>query len=197
MKVFKRCLLILGGLILLGVGGMFATGNGNILLSLWAITMGAPDLPFDESTAVEAPDYSKLENWAALPSCEGLEDMIPEDLLDRNIQGESPVDVFFIHPTGFLRGETWTYSMDMGSATEENTQFLMANQASVYNGCCNVFAPRYRQAHVLTYLQEEEIQEQILGFAYQDVRRAFRYFIDHMSDGRPFVLAGHSQGSHH
>ncbi len=190
-------LYILVAAVVLGVGGMFAIGKGDILLTLWAITMGVPDLPFDESTAVEAPDYSEPGSWAALPSLKGLEDMIPEGISDRDIQGKSPVDVFFVHPTSFLRGDTWTHSMNLESATEENTQWLMANQASVYNGCCNVFAPRYRQAYVLTYMQEEEIQEHILGFVYEDVRRAFRYFLEHMNEGRPFVLAGHSQGSHH
>jgi hypothetical protein len=197
MKGLKIFLLILGAFISLGVGGIFVIGKGDILLTLWAITMGAPDLPFDERTAVTPPDYSDLRNWAALPSREGLEDMIPAGLVDRDIQGESPVDVFFIHPTGYLRGDSWTFSMDMESATEENTQWLMANQASVYNGCCKVYAPRYRQAHILTYMQDEPVQEPILDVAYQDVRRAFRFFLEHRSNGRPFVLAGHSQGTHH
>ena len=105
-------LYILVAAVVLGVGGMFAIGKGDILLTLWAITMGVPDLPFDESTAVEAPDYSEPGSWAALPSLKGLEDMIPEGIPDRDIQGKSPVDVFFVHPTSFLRGDTWTHSMN-------------------------------------------------------------------------------------
>ena len=74
MKILKRSLLGFGVLILLGVAGMFATGNGNVLLTLWALTMGAPDLPFDESTAVAAADYADAKNWAALPYQQGRDD---------------------------------------------------------------------------------------------------------------------------
>ena len=31
---------------------------------------------------------------------------------DGDIQGSAPVDVFFVHPTGFLEKKSWTYSMD-------------------------------------------------------------------------------------
>ena len=83
-------LYILVAAVVLSVGGMFAIGKGDILLTLWAITMGVPDLPFDESTAVEAPDYSVPGSRAALPSLKGLEDMIPEGISDRDNQGKSP-----------------------------------------------------------------------------------------------------------
>ena len=159
--------------------------------------MGGPSLPFDETEAVEPPSYSDPDNWAALPSRVGVEDMIPKGIGDGDIQGSAPVDVFFVHPTGFLRGKSWTYSMDKNSATEENTQWMMANQASPFNGCCNVYAPRYRQANIFSYFQEQEVRDQVLGFAYQDVRRAFEYFIANFSEGKPFILASHSQGTHH
>ena len=40
------------------------------------------------------------------------------------------------------------------------------------------------------------MRDQVLGFAYHDVRRAFEYFIANFSDGKPFILASHSQGTH-
>ena len=109
-----------------------------LLTILWATTMGGPNLPFDKSEAVYPPSYSDPNDWAALRSRVGLEDMSPKGIGDGDTQGSAPVDVFFVHPTGFLRGNSWIYSMDKNSATEENTQWMMANQASPFNGCCNV-----------------------------------------------------------
>ena len=34
-------------------------------------------------------------------------------------------------------------------------------------------------------------------FAYGDVDRAFTYFLEHYSKGRPFIIASHSQGTEH
>ena len=197
MRLVRNVLIGISGLVTIFVAGIYLSGNGMLFTVFWATTMGGPDLPFDERSAVEAPDYANPNNWAALPTRQGVEDMIPTGIDDTDVQGMAPVDVFFVHPTGFLRGESWTYSMDQGSATEENTQWMMANQASPFNGCCNVYAPRYRQANIYSYFQEDEIRDQVLGFAYQDVRRAFTHFIEHFSEGRPFILASHSQGTHH
>ena len=36
-----------------------------------------------------------------------------------------------------------------------------------------------------------------LDLAYSDIERAFDHFIEHFNQGRPFVLAGHSQGARH
>ena len=36
-----------------------------------------------------------------------------------------------------------------------------------------------------------------LELAYQDVRAAFNYFINERNNGRPFIIAGHSQGAFH
>jgi hypothetical protein len=197
MKILRNVAIGLVVLVALGFGGVYLTGNGALLTFGWAMLFGGPSEPFDPSGAVEAPDYADPASWAALPDREGLEDMIPAGVVESFRQGEAPVDVFFIHPTGFLRGSSWTFSMDSATATEENTRWMMANQASAYNGCCNVYAPRYRQASIYAYLKGDDVREAVLGFAYQDVARAFEYFLEHFSSGRPFVIASHSQGTHH
>ena len=198
MRWLKRIALAL--LVVLGVGLflLVATGNGRLLEFAYGFAFGRPALPFDPADTVPAPDYADPANWAALPSRGGEEaDMMPAGIPDGDIQGFAPVDVFFIHPTGFLKGSSWTYSMDPDTSSEENTRWMMANQASAYNGCCNVYAPRYRQASIYAYMSEDAVRDEVLAFAYQDVERAFDYYLEHYNQGRPFVIASHSQGTHH
>ncbi len=120
---------------------------------------------------------------------------MPEGIDTAVEQGRAPVDVFFIHPTGYFGNESWTSPMEPDSATEENTKWMMANQASAFNGCCNIYAPRYREATLFAYVNRS--RDEILAFAYQDVLRAFEHFLSNDNDGRPFILASHSQGTHH
>jgi len=193
-----RILLGLVVLVAVGVGVIYATGNGSFLKITYAMIFASPELPFDPDDAVAPPDYADPSNWAALPVRDDLADMVPEGVNTTVVQGTAPVDVFFIHPTGFLKGSSWTCSMDPDTSTEENTRWMMANQASAFNGCCNVYAPRYRQASIYVYVSREPgLRDRVLGFAYQDVARAFDYFLENSNEGRPFVIASHSQGTHH
>ncbi|MDA9675836.1 DUF3089 domain-containing protein [Pseudomonadota bacterium] len=155
-----------------------------------------PDHVFDPSRAVAQLDYSKNSSWAALPLMKDEADMIPkgESGIDQN---NSPVDVFFVHPTGYLKGDYWTDPLEEKSATMENTQWMMANQASAYNGCCSVYAPHYRQASIYSYFGSDELRAEVHNFVYQDVKKSFEYFIENFSNGRPFIIASHSQGTHH
>ena len=86
--------------------------------------------------------------------------------------------------------------MDKDSGTEENTQWMMANQASAFNGCCNIYAPRYRQTNIFAYFGDVAARDRVLGLAFEDVKRSFEYYLAHYNQGRPFIIAGHSQGSH-
>jgi hypothetical protein len=36
-----------------------------------------------------------------------------------------------------------------------------------------------------------------LNIAYEDVRQAFLYYLENLNQGRPFIIAGHSQGANH
>jgi hypothetical protein len=67
-------------------------------------------------------------------------------------------------------------------------------QASAFNGCCRVYAPRYRQATLYAFIGGGADEEQSTALAYEDVRAAFDEFLKRI-DGRPFVIASHSQGS--
>ena len=163
----------------------------------WTVALGGPRLPFDATDVAPAPNYADTANWAALPERAGAEDRMPAGVVDANVQDSAEVDVFFIHPTGYLAGDTWTFFMDPNSKAEENTQWMMANQASAHSSCCKIYAPRHRQANIFAYFRGDEIREQALGFAYQDVERAFQYFLQHYNQGRPFVIASHSLGTHH
>ena len=157
---------------------------------------GGPDHPFSPEGAVAQLDYSENSSWASLPSISDKADLIPagEEGAD---QMSTKVDVFFVHPTGYLKGHTWTDPLAEESATRENTEWMMANQASAYNGCCSVYAPHYRQASIYSYFGSDELREEIHSFVYQDVKKAFEYFINNFSNGRPFIIASHSQGTHH
>ena len=84
--------------------------------------------------------------------------------------------------------------VDANRLTDE---WVMRDQASVFNKCCRVFAPRYRQATLFSFQDRTGSGEKALNLAYEDVRSAFLYFLSNFSDGRPFIIASHSQGSRH
>jgi hypothetical protein len=74
---------------------------------------------------------------------------------------------------------------------------VMRGQTSVFNGCCRIYAPRYRQATLAAFFDDSQSGPKALALAYEDVLAAFRYYVAHFNQGRPFVLAAHSQGSRH
>ena len=70
-------------------------------------------------------------------------------------------------------------------------------QATAFQTFANVFAPYYRQADAASTLSLPQAQQdQIIGgIPKSDAFAAFTYYIEHYNNGRPFILAGHSQGS--
>lgn len=190
-----RFLKILGAIVLLivvALVGIWATGNTiNVIAALFG-----PAKVWDEAKLPPAPDYAQKQNWAAYPGENDLAQMVPEGL--KSTEDGKAVDVFFIHPTGYMSGASWNSPMNANSRTEENTSWMMANQASVFNGCCNVYAPRYREASIFRYLSApEDIANKAMDLAYGDVVRAFEYYMANVNHGRPFIIASHSQGSQH
>ncbi len=123
-------------------------------------------------------DYGQVENWAYLETTH-----------------QQPADVFFICPTVYA-GAADSFNMSMDDE-ETKSNFLGATnmEKGIYDEDCRFFAPYYRQAGLNVYELPEEKREPYLVLAYQDVKAAFSYYMDHYNDGRPIVLAGFSQGA--
>lgn len=165
-------------------------------LGLWLFTNYVePDAPFAQTPVPVAPDYSQSEHWAALPGTDDKADVTPGDSMDR--QAGSAADVFFVYPTTFITSEGWNAPLDHEGANGIVDDMVLPHQASAFNGCCAVYAPRYRQATMYSFFDLEGEGKNAIDLAYSDVVAAFDYFIDHYSKGRPFVIAGHSQGARH
>ena len=190
-RLLKAFLLILAVLIIVA-GGIYVTGN-TLKVVVW---LTAPSHGWDLTLKAAAPDYSQSIAWAARPDIESLATSSPKGFPAR--PGARAVDVFFIHPTGFLNGSEWNSPINLSSRTEENTKWMLVNQASAFSDCCNVYAPRYREASIFRYMDAPpDIAEKSMDFAYADVERAFQYYLDHENQGRPFIIASHSQGTTH
>jgi len=147
-----------------------------------------------------SPDYSNLKYWAAHPWKKDPSDSIPKQLL--NEPRDSSVDVFFLHPTTLtdkkLNGVVWNADINDAELNAKTDYSSILYQASVFNGSCRVFAPRYRQAHLYSFFAKDTtIGKQALHDAYKDVRSAFIYYLQNYNNGRPIILASHSQGTVH
>ena len=151
------------------------------------------------STTGPEPDYSKLFYWSASPFKEDTSDSIPAFLKDE--VRDTRADVFFIHPTSFFgEAETAAWNADLRDSivNQETDSRSILFQATVFNGSCRVFAPRYRQANMKTfYVRSTPIARRTFDLAYHDIRKAFLYFLMNYSGNRPILIASHSQGSLH
>jgi hypothetical protein len=65
----------------------------------------------------------------------------------------------------------------------------------IFGGNLNLYAPLYRQASFASIKLPEADKKDILKYSLSDITQAFFYYLKHYNSGRPFVLAGHSQGS--
>jgi hypothetical protein len=155
-----------------------------------------PDKPFGETPHPPPPDYSRPEYWAALPQRLDAADAVPENDPFGDRQASAPVDVFYLHPTTFRSAEFWNQPLDDQKTNAWTDESVIARQAAVFNACCRVFAPRYRQAgSASVYAPAAKRPLEAYKFAYGDARAAFQYYLKHWNRSRPFIIAGHSQGA--
>ena len=142
-----------------------------------------------------SPDYSLPSSWAALPQkADAADEQSPSDPL-KEAQATAPADVFYIHPTTLRSKAHWNQRTDDAATDAWTDASVIARQASAWNACCKVYAPRYRQAGPVAYYASKSDGPKAYELGYQDVKRAFEYYLAHYNHGRPFIIAGHSQGA--
>ncbi len=149
-------------------------------------------------------DYSQLTYWASHPEKVDSADFVPRFSNLTTNQENAEVDVFFVHPTTFFKkkNKSWNADINDASLNKKTDKTTIKHQASIFNGSCRIFAPRYRQAHMRTfYALKKNIKDQqaltALDFAYQDIKAAFEYYLANHNNDRPVILASHSQGTTH
>ena len=125
-------------------------------------------------------DYSGTENWLARPE-----------------HPDKPADLLFLYPSSCR-------DIRAGVICEVNNRSMLkgarrsfALQATAFEPVANLFAPFWRQINAmkLTKLSFEEVDRAEWAEPRTDVFAALDWYFEHLNQGRPYFLAGHSQGS--
>jgi hypothetical protein len=115
------------------------------------------------------------------------------EVIEHAVADDAPVDCFYVYPTtSFDPGPNSDFTP--GESEEIATVY---NQAARLTSVCRVFAPLYRQFTISTIGggSDDEGGADRSDVAYRDVLDAFKDYVANHSDGRGFVLVGHSQGA--
>jgi pimeloyl-ACP methyl ester carboxylesterase len=103
---------------------------------------------------------------------------------------DPPVDCFYVYPT--VSAETSVLS-DLKIQPAETDVALY--QAAYYQGVCRMYAPMYHQVTNAAAAEPLAITRADAAEQYDSVLDAWKYYLKHYNNGRPFVLIGHSQGA--
>lgn len=157
-----------------------------------------PDSTFETQSLPPPPDYASADAWAALPDKADNADLAPPNTRYPESQASAEADVFFIHPTAAAAAKNnWNIPID-DPITMQEVDNVLGFCASAFNAAAKVYAPRYREANIYAFFDDKTTSGiKAVDLAYRDVKRAFLYYIKFYNQGRPFILAGHSQGSMH
>jgi Protein of unknown function (DUF3089) len=170
-------------------------------------SVGNPDAPLPEGYAdYLSSNYVDEAKWLCRPgrandvcsrnldatavAADGSTEVVPHEAA-----ADPPIDCFYVYPTASY-DTTPNSDFTPGAGEEIATAY---NQVARLNSTCRVFAPVYRSITV------EGLSDTLLGglqpgarpsvMAYLDVLDAFQQYIANDSNGRGFVLIGHSQGA--
>lgn len=159
---------------------------------------GSPDLPEGPYAGYVSENYAGTEHWVCHPD---KDDICDESLDATSVTADGTatvepfeaaadpgIDCFYVYPTVSLDS---TPNSDWTATVEE--PFVTQNQAARLQSFCRLYAPVYRQVTVTALFGGNADADREL--AYADALDAFKHYIANHSDGRGFVLVGHSQGT--
>lgn len=133
---------------------------------------------FCSLASTQEPDYADAGSWAYW-----------------RVGENKPADLFIVCPTVDL-GTGGNKNMSLAdNEAKKNFYGALNMERGIYEQHCRMYAPYYRQAVLADYDLPANEAEPYFNLAYKDVRAAFVYYMQHENNGRPFVLAGFSQGA--
>ena len=136
------------------------------------------------------PDWSDAAAWyISTPSGENTGNTAPP-----------AADIFYILPTC-----VWDWTTEDGQScrysdytrTDHIEAFLPSVELAediFAQGQYGFYCPYYRQISLNVWMDGEAAVEELFPLSMEDVSAAFDYYLDNYNEGRPFVLAGFSQG---
>ena len=133
--------------------------------------------------ASKALNYSSPANWVV---CE------------EKIRENCNVDLFYVLPTIYSNKENAYMLWRDNKALQAKARMIAEQHSGIFSGYSRVFAPFYRQAEFRRALKEINLPVEKQTFIHRginDIKDAFRYYMKHYNQGRPFILLGFSQGS--
>jgi len=134
-------------------------------------------------------DYSQAKNWLDVPAA-----LVKDGVINGTATADlKAVDVFYIYPTvtGF-RPETEVCELT-DTMMISGAQMVRQIQTAVFDESCNVFMPYYRQ---ISMPKPGSDYRAIIDYVSKfDATDALDYYLNNLNQGRPFILAGHSQGA--
>ncbi|MCA9571225.1 MAG: DUF3089 domain-containing protein, partial [Myxococcales bacterium] len=164
------------GAVVVGLVGGLVLCCGLVWANLRAVVLYAltPTVPFADAHHPPAPDYADPVAWSALPDREDAGDLAPEASPGID-QQTARADVFYVHPTSYV-GSEWNAAFDDPTVAAATDHGATGIQATAFNACCAVWAPRFRQSNLTVFLTPSADGDAALDLAYVDVRRAFEAF---------------------
>ncbi len=181
-----------------------------VLMAAAVVALG-PAFPVAAQNPAPAPaqaapmpnDYAKDASWLCRP---GRNDACDIDLTTTVVAADGTqrreafqpaaapaIDCFYVYPT--VSTDPGVYS-DMNPDPVELS--VVAQQFARFRQVCRPFAPMYRQVSLVglrRLLADGDLTPLGSGPQLEDVRDAWRYYLEHENQGRGVVLIGHSQGA--
>lgn len=158
-----------------------------LLLCLCASGLGlscirGPDGPAPIAEQIDPIHYGDSANWARLPEAGAP---------------RRTVDVFYVYPTVVADLENPLMSW-RDEEIRRKTVRIARQQTGMFEDFANIYAPFVRQLEfhrVMEAISREPPAYEAMRVGVDDVRAAFRHYLEQWNRGRPYVLLGHSQGA--
>lgn len=111
----------------------------------------------------------------------------------------SKADVFYILPTcvfDWIDADSVVHHHSSVVDTVHRSRMEASYQLAhdIFASDANFFAPYYRQITMNVWMDGDDAVDEHFPLSMKDVKEAFDYYEENLSDGRPLVLAGFSQG---
>ncbi|HJJ48923.1 MAG TPA: DUF3089 domain-containing protein [Methanocorpusculum sp.] len=139
----------------------------------------------EADTASGSVNYADMDNWMFFPKTHSYD-----------------VDVIYFYPTVFASDATVTNSRIDDSEMRKEAKDVYRHQGSAFETVGDVYVPYYRQFTGQFLMNATDILSSndtdfttVLSLAKNDIFDALDYYFENANEKRPYILAGHSQGT--